>query len=96
MLLAAVTNGIPSETYGVIKGETSVNLAHVFPFHPWETLPAPQFEELTDIPGKQVPVPALDHPNDGQQELSHRSLTEWSVTKLERVETVCLPLNPAL
>ena len=48
------------------RPEISVHPAHVTPYHPRETPPAPQFDNLPEFfLGKRVPLPALDHP-DGQ------------------------------
>ena len=50
------------ETRGI-----SVHFAHLKPYHPRQTPPAPQFEKLADFfLGKQIPLPTLNHPDEAQ------------------------------
>ena len=50
--------------------EVSVHLAHIKPYHQRETPPAPRSEKLVDLfLGKPIPLPELDHPDEGQPKI---------------------------
>ena len=50
--------------------EVSAHLAHIKPYHQWQTSPAPHFEKLAELfLGKPMPLPELDHPDEAQPKI---------------------------
>ena len=76
--------------------EISVHLAYLKPYHPRETPPAPEFDKLAELSWEnKFPYPRWTILVKLNQQLSHTSLTEWSVTSLDRAGKVCTILNTA-
>ena len=76
--------------------EISVHLAYLKPYHPRETPPAPEFDKLAELSWEnKFPYPRWTILVKLNQQLSHTSLTEWSVTSLDRAGKICVILNTA-